>query len=359
MKRFVTGLFAFLMAAALFAQSDLQVLAVVKLNKAESITVKQLKSKVGMYEKQRGAALTVDDREKVLDSIIQEKLILQAAAKAGISLPDSAVDQLFLEQVSQQLAGRLLSQSELETLVKQQTGLTLDEFLRQQIGMSADEYKLYLKNQTIARQYVITQRQSELKDAVPTDEEIRAFYELNKMSFVWTDMFKMFLVVFPKGNNAEAARTLADSYYNKLKSKKLTANQITVESKKENSGFQAGEVIINKTQVSAQQLGMTYEDLLTLFNKDVGYISSLEEQETHFQFYTIVKKYEAKMLGLSDIVQPDNTYTVYDYIRQNLSQQKQVEYLANAVQEIAENLDTDANVERKKSGDALKKLLSW
>ena len=49
MKRFAIALFALFMSAAVFAQSDLQVLAVVKLNKNESITVKKLKTRVEMY----------------------------------------------------------------------------------------------------------------------------------------------------------------------------------------------------------------------------------------------------------------------------------------------------------------------
>ena len=66
-------------AASVFAQSDLQVLAVIKLNKSESITVKQLKTRVGVYEKQAGRVLTVDERKQTLDALISEKLINQAA----------------------------------------------------------------------------------------------------------------------------------------------------------------------------------------------------------------------------------------------------------------------------------------
>ena len=103
MKRFAIALFALFMSAAVFAQSDLQVLAVVKLNKNESITVKKLKTRVEMYEKQRGTALSVDDRKKVLDALIQEKLVLQAAAKAGFTITDTQVNQYFLQSVSAQI----------------------------------------------------------------------------------------------------------------------------------------------------------------------------------------------------------------------------------------------------------------
>lgn len=359
MKRFAIALFALFMSAAVFAQSDLQVLAVVKLNKNESITVKKLKTRVEMYEKQRGTALSVDDRKKVLDALIQEKLVLQAAQKAGVNLTDSAVEQMFLQQVSSQLLGRTVTQSELEEVVKQETNLSLDDFMKQQIGMSVEEYKTYLKNQTIVQQYIMRQRENELKAVAATDEEIRSFYELNKSSFVWTDMMKLFLVVVPKSNDGEAARVKADDLYKKLKEKKLSSNQITVESKKENSGFQSGEILINKNQTSAQQLGISYTDLISLFSNEKDYISNVSEFDTHFQFYMIIKKYDAKLLGLSDVVQPDSTTTVYDYIRSSLGQQKVMQYFTIAAQEIAEGLDKEENVERKKTGDALTKLLTW
>ena len=359
MKRFAIALFALFMSASVFAQSDLQVLAVVKLNKNESITVKKLKTRVEMYEKQRGTALSVDDRKKVLDALIQEKLVLQAAQKAGVTLTDSAVEQMFLQQVSSQLLGRTVTQSELEEVVKQETNLSLDDFMKQQIGMSVEEYKTYLKNQTIVQQYIMRQRENELKAVAATDEEIRSFYELNKSSFVWTDMMKLFLVVVPKSNDGEAARVKADDFYKKLKEKKLSSNQITVESKKENSGFQSGEILINKNQTSAQQLGISYTDLISLFSNEKDYISNVSEFDTHFQFYMIIKKYDAKLLGLSDVVQPDSTTTVYDYIRSSLGQQKVMQYFTIAAQEIAEGLDKEENVERKKTGDALTKLLTW
>ncbi len=359
MKRFAIALITLFMSAAVFAQSDLQVLAVVKLNKNESITVKQIKTRVEMYEKQRGASLSVDDRKKVLDALIQEKLVLQAAQKMGITLTDSAVEQMFLQNVSQQLLGKVVTQTELEQTVKQQTNLSLDEFMKQQIGMSVAEYKTYLKNQTLVQQYIMKQRENEIKSVAATDEEIRSFYELNKSSFVWTDMMKLFLVVVPKTEDAEAARVKANDLYTKLKEKKLSSNQIVVESKKDNSGFQSGEILINKNQMSAQQLGISYSDLISLFDNNKDYVSDVSEFDTHFQFYMVMKKYDAKLLGLSDVVQPDSTTTVYDYIRSSLGQQKVMQYFQVAAQEIAVELDKEDNVERKKTGEALTKLLSW
>ena len=123
--------------------------------------------------------------------------------------------------------------------------------------------------------------------------------------------------------------------------------------------YQGGDLIVSKTAQHAQQLGISYQELMELFGRDVGFISKLNETSDNFQFYAVRQKYAAKMLGLSDVVQPDTTITVYDYIKSNLTQQKQSQFLITAVQDITKSLDTPQNVDRKKTGDALNKLLNW
>ena len=180
MKKIALALVSLLAASIVFAQTDLQVLAVVKLTKNDSITVKLLKNRVESYEKtQNGVKLSLADREKVLEAMIQEKVVLQAATKAGISIPDSTVEQYFMQSISQQV-GRQISEAEFEQIVQEQTKMSLDEYMKQMTGMSVSDYKAYLKNQLIVQQYIISQKQNELNSVGPTDEEIRAAYELNK-----------------------------------------------------------------------------------------------------------------------------------------------------------------------------------
>ena len=67
-----------------------------------------------------------------------------------------------------------------------------------------------------------------------------------------------------------------------------------------------------------------------------------------------------KLLTLSDVVQPDSVVTVYEYIRENLTAQKQTIYFSQAVQEVTESLRTPENFQMVRSGDALNKLLeNW
>ena len=344
---------------AVFAQSDLQVLAVVKLTKNESITLKQLKTRCETYEKQMGGrTLTVDEKKQVLDTLIEERLIVQAAAKEGISIPDSYVDQYFAQYVSQ-LAGANVSEKEFEEIVKKSYGKTLDQLLIEQTGMNKTEYKNQLKNTLLMQQYVVQKNQAEIQKVAATDDEIRMAYESNKSSFVWNDMIKMLLVIVPQGSNPEAAKQKTVDFLSKYKSKALTAEQIAVQSQAENSGFQAGVGLFPKTEAAAAGIGMPLQNLIFVFNQNEGYTSDVEETADDFRFISVIKKYDAKMLAIGDLVQPETTVTVYDYIRSSLTQQKQQNYANNAANTVAIELHTAENVDMKKTGAALDKLLEW
>ena len=341
-----------------FAQADLTPLAVVKLNKNESITVKQLKIRCEAYEKQIGRALTVDERKQVLDTLIEEALIVQAAGKAGLSVADSSVDQYFSQSMSQSL-GVSVTEKDLEDLLKKQQGKTLDEVLLEQTGMNKADYKKHLKNVLLMQQYVVYKNQAEIQKVAATDEEIRMAYESNKSSFVWNDMVKMLLVIVPKGNNADAAKLKTAEYLNKYNSKTLTAEQIVVQSQAENSGFKAGLGVFPKTEAAANGIGMTLQNLIYVFTQGEGYTSNVEETTNDYRFLSVIKKYDAKMLAIGDLVQPETTVTVYDYIRSTLTQQKQQIYMNNAATTVAKELHTAENVDMKKTGAALDKLLDW
>src|SRR5574344_656567 len=102
MKRLTLGLVLFLSTAALFAQNDLQPLAVVKLNKPETITLKQLRTRVEAYQKQTGTAtFTADQKKEILDALIDEKLVVQAAQKEGLTVTDSQVNTRSEEHTSE------------------------------------------------------------------------------------------------------------------------------------------------------------------------------------------------------------------------------------------------------------------
>ena len=106
-------------------------------------------------------------------------------------------------------------------------------------------------------------------------------------------------------------------------------------------------------------LGWSYDKVLELFDRKAGYLSALSSTDSDYQFYSVLKQYNAKMLELSDVVEPDSTVTVYDFIKQRVTAQKQQQFLSTAAQDLAKSLETDKTVTRKKTGDALDKVLAW
>jgi len=360
MKRIVSiSVLLVSLCSVLYAQVDLQPIVNIKLNKSESITVKQLKTRVEIYKKQMGiATFTLDQKKEILNALIDERLVLQAAAKDGISLTDSQVNKYFLDNISSQV-GKTVTEQEFAALVKEQANMSLDDFMISQVGMNVSEYKLYLKNQLIAQQYIMAKRPDVITSAAPTDNEVRSYYEMNKTSFVQSDILKLFLVLVPKNNDSAAALTKTKTLMDDVKSSKITLAELRETAKADTSGLQAGDMYVSKTQNAAQQLGIDYQSLLSMFSKQIGFYSDINETDNDYQFYTIRERYDARMLTLSDIVQPDTTVTVYEYIKNTLAQQKQAEGFTTATTEVTAALRTPENYQMLKTGEALDKLLEW
>ncbi|MBO7638113.1 MAG: SurA N-terminal domain-containing protein, partial [Treponema sp.] len=317
MKRRAIGIALFLsIAVSAFAQNDLQPLAVVKLNKSETITLKQLKSRATAMEKQVEAlgskqTLTVDQRKQLLDTMIQEKLIVQAANKAGITISDSQVDAAFVSSLSQSLGlNQQLTETQLSELIKNQTGKTLAEIIQQQYGMSIADVKAQIKTQYTMSQYVMSQRQSELQKIAATDSEIRNFYDLNKSQLVRSDLLKLFMVIVPKGNDAVKAKATITDLRNQYV-KDSSKEESLISSSDNGKTYQAGNTLVEKSSTMAQGMGWSMDKLVELFNRNIGYVSPVEEVQTQYQFYVVKKKFDAKMLTLSDEIQPETTVTVY------------------------------------------------
>ncbi len=360
MKRFIvsTALLLTMMVSVFAASSDLTPLAVIKLNGNETITVKTLKERVNFYLKQTGAKdMTVEQKKAILDSMIYEKLVAQAAAKDGVSITDTQVDQAFLNTMNQQFGQQFSTESQLSDFFKKQTGKDLSTYIREMTGFALSDYKAYLKNQILVQQYVFSKKQAEIKKVSATDEEIRNAYSINKSTFVWNDMVKLFLVIVPKEKDAAGAKKKAEKMLKDYNKKPASAEEAIKTDGDNGKAYQAGYMIITATQ--AQQLGWSPDKVVELFARKKGYISELSETGEDYQFYCVKDKFDAKMLTIDDVIQPESKTTVYDYIKQQLTAQKQSQYFSQAAQDLSKSLDTKGNVDRKKEGSALEKLLDW
>lgn len=360
-KRMSLGfLLFFLLAAAVPAQqADLQPIAMVKLDKNEPITLAQLKTRVAAYEKELGTSMTPQQRQEVLDTLINERLVVQAAEKEGLRITDSDLNRSFNQVLSQQV-GRQITEAEFSRMIKEQYNMTLDEFMRSQNGMSLAEYKRFLRSQMIAQQYVLMKRQNDLQNIQgPDDAAIRTYYDLNKQRFFQPDMARLFLVVAEKGNDPAAAEKLVSGIQRELKENPASAEAVRIRAQQAGSGFQAGEIYVNKNETAAMQLGITMQAIMEIFSMEKNTVSGVNETDSNFQCFLVQDKYPAKILEIGDVVQPGTTVTVYEFIRQNLMAQAQSEALSRALLSIINELKTPENYTVLKSGDALTQALSW
>jgi hypothetical protein len=345
-------------AAATFAQADLQPVATVKIAKpSEQITVKNIKDRVSAYEKQLGTVLPVDKRREVLDALIDEKLVVQAAQKAGLSITDAQVNQYFINNISRQL-GQQVTEQQFAVFIKQNTGLSLDEYIKEQVGMNVAEYKLFLKSQLLAEQYVVRENQDAINKITPTDKEIRDYYALNQSSFVRNETLRLFLVIVKKGTDITASRKRITDVLGEVKAKQ----DLSVISKRfvNDPDMKAGDIYVARTAQAARELNVSLEALGQLFAQNIGYVSEITETPTDFQFYVMRERLDAKMLSLSDEFQPESATTIYEVIRSTLAQEKQSAFLTTAIKDLTVKLRvTPQNYEMLRTGDALNKLLAW
>ncbi len=358
MKKRLAALCAMVFAAsAAFAQADIQPLVKIK---NEQITLKNLKARCAVYQKQTGMeSFSLDEKKEILTAMIDEKLFVQAAAKAGMTLTDTQVNQLFESSLSQ-MVGQQVSEAQFATLVRQNYNMSLDEFFQSQTAMSVAEYKTYIKNQYISQQYVISLYQNELENITATDTEVRSWYELNKASLYQPDTLKVFMTIAPKNENALNAQKLLMEEYDALKNGALTLDGLRVHVASKSPLLQGDDVYLGKNAIAASQLGITESTLLSMFQAAPGSVSDFKDSGDYYSFFVIQDTIPGKILGLSDVVQPGSNITVYEYIRSQLAAQKQQEVFTEAVSAITTQLRTPENYQMLKTGSALDKLLeNW
>ncbi len=356
-KNVFIGLLVFGLSTVAFAQSDLQVIAQVNYTKKEPITLGQLKKVVKGTEAKAGRKLTVDERTKLLHALIGQRLLIQASKKSGVKVLDSEVNNYFASMLSQYV-GRPVNEAQFAKMIKQKYNQSLDEFFRANTGNSVSETKKMLKDEIMIQKFVMSKKQAEIaRMATPSDGDIRKQYELNKQSFFRPDMMKLVIVgVIKQGKDAEEVKKI-EKLREKVKKNKKNLAKIQAESA--NGGYVVQTRYALKNAAGAQSLQLPIESLMKIFEKPVQFVSEITDMPDNRQFFVITEKYDAKLLSLSDVIEPNQTITVYEAIKMSLTQKMQTYALQQANQALIQELRNDANTKVLLSDAKLKKVLAW
>jgi len=334
MKRTVLViLIGILAAVGVFAQQDLQPAATVNLIRTEAITVRQLRTQVQQIEQANSRTLTQAERLQILDVMINERLVLQAAERDRVLVTDNEVNQQI-----QALRNNLAQQ-----LGRQPTDAEYAQAVMNDSGLDVNAFRDELRRQLILQKYLLT-RKSDLINSIrmPTEQEIVNEYNLSRANLVRPETIRFSMIQVPYGADAASrarARTLAESLAREINSDPSRFDEVVARSVAPNSGYQAGDAgYLPRSQEVRNVVGQQFMD--AAFSLRQGQISQLIEGVQGFQIIKITENYSVRNLELDDIIQLGTRVTVRDYIGQSMLEQRQQAILAQASAELVAELRT-------------------
>lgn len=333
MKRIIFLFLIVLIAVPGFSQSQLQSAATVNLIRTEAITVGQLRTEVERMEKGTGRTLTQAERLQVLDVIINERLVLQAAERDRVLVTENELNQQmqqFRSEMAQQI-GRQPTDAEFAQAVMSESGLEVNAFKEQ------------LRRQLVLQKYLMHKKGGLIESVkIPTDAEIATEYSLLRSELVRPETIRFSMIQVPYGADAASrakAKTLADSLVREINNDPSKFDEVAARSVAPNSGFVAGDAgYLPRNQEARQVMGQTFMD--TVFGLRQGQVSRLIEGVQGFQFVKVTENYASKQLELGDIFQLGTRITVRDYIGQMMLNQRQQEIVMKASQELVSEIRT-------------------
>ncbi|MCL2808992.1 MAG: peptidylprolyl isomerase [Treponema sp.] len=336
MKRLIFVFLLLLTAVFVYSQSDLQPAATVNLTRTEAITVRQLRTEVTRMERSANRVLTHEERLQVLDVMINERLVLQAAERDRVIVTDNEINQQ-LQQYRNAMAQQLNRQptdAEFAQAIERETGLDLNAFREQ------------LRRQGIAQKYLVSQKGEILNTMrMPTEEEIQAEFSLLRGNLVRPETVRFSMIMIPYGPDAasrQRARTLADNLVREINNDPAKFDEVASRSVAPNSGYQAGDAgYLPRNQQARQIVGQPFMD--AAFSLRQGQVSRLIEGQQGFQIIKITESYAVRNLELNDIIQLGNRVTVREYIGQAMLEQRQQAIITRASQELVTELRGPAN----------------
>lgn len=319
------------LAAFAHAQAGLQPAAIVNLTRSEPIAVGQLRTEVERMERALGQSLNAQQRREVLDAMINERLVLQAAERDRITVTDNELNQQ-ISQVRAQVAqalGRQPTDAEFATIIQDQTGLSLPDFREQ------------TRRQLIQQKYLLSQKQSVLDSArPPTAAEVASLFELTRTEFIRPEMVRISMLLVPFGQDAAArtrARQQADTLAREISGSSANFNAAVVRAQAPNAAFQGGDFgFMPRSLEATQRMGQEFVNVA--FGLRIGEVSRVLEGPVGYQIIMITESHAMRNLELGDEIQPGAQVTVRDYIASVMMQDRQMEALMRATNEMHSEL---------------------
>jgi len=334
MKRILLLLIMFnLIAVFAFSQSALQTAATINLIRTEPITLGQLQTEVGNLERAMRRTLNEDERRQVLDAMINERLVMQAAERDRVNVSDNEVNQ-HLNELRSMLA---------QSMGRQPTDAEFEQAVRNETGMALAAYREQIRKQILSQKYLVLKKETLLNSfKLPTESEVRSEYELSRSSFVRPETVRFSMIQIPYGPDATSrarARETGDRLIREIASNPSRFDEVAARSVTPNSGYMAGDAgFLPRNQEARNIVGQQLMD--AAFSLRQGQVSTLIEGLQGFHIIKITENYAQKNLELDDILQLGTRITVKDYITQMMAEHRQQAIIKQASEELISELRT-------------------
>lgn len=333
---------ALVLALTASATAPAQVLdrpvAVVRLVETVNIGRREVDAQIAIFEQQMGRALQPAEKQQILEALINDELLLQAAKRAGVRATQEEIRNYLTVQRQQlsQALGTALSEDQFRAEVERQTGRPWHDFLED----VTDE---------LVKLKFVRQREAGLFAGVTnvTEAEIRSFYEEQATSFTNPAMVSFrHVYVDLRGKSdqeRQEARTALEAYRRQIRGGALTFEQLERRALDDAAISADNFGYLMRNDPRAQQLlGRSFID--TLFGLSEGEIAGVIESSVALHIVLVTDRRSARILGLDDPVLPGQNVTVRQQIRNLLASQKEQEALGQAVDKIVAELREDAEI---------------
>jgi len=315
--------------------------ATVRLTKTESVTVSSLQKTAAAMETQAKRSLTADERRQLLDALIGNILILQAAARDNVLVSDAEMKTAVAEYQRQmgQLAnlGRSMSDAELQQYVKS-NGITYEAFQKQ------------LRDQQTVIDYVRKKKPAVFDvSRTASDQDVQDYYDANKSNFFMNDMVTLKHIFIDtrqltsKDDRDKAAKH-ADDVLKELKGGASFSDLVMKYSEDNKSKYNGGlfNTFFRNDAQNRQFLGAAFFD--SIFKLKKGEISGVLQSNLGFHIVQVTERLDARLLSLSDKIPPLNQMTVKEAINATLVTQRQADSYKAALSDIVAELKKQAEV---------------
>jgi parvulin-like peptidyl-prolyl isomerase len=315
--------------------------ATVRLTKTESVTVSVLQKTATAMEAQAKRSLTLDERKQLLDALVGNLLILQAAVRDNVLVSDAEMKTAIAEYQRQmgQMAnlGRNMTDAELQQYVKSN-------------GVSYEAFQKQLRDQQTVIDYVRKKKPAAFDvSRTASDQEIQDFYDANKSNFFMNDLVTVKHIFIDtrqltSKDDRDKAAQHADDVLKELKGGAAFGDLVMKYSEDNKSKYNGGQFntfFRNDTQ-TRQFLGSAFFD--SLFKLKKGETSGVLQSNLGFHIVQVTEKLDARLLGLNDKVPPLNTMTVREVISSSIVAQRQSDGYKGALADIIAELRKQAEI---------------